>query len=220
MKTEIKTRKAVPLCGNAEAHVNLFTGENIIKFTDISDKDMGITISHILHQNGNGANDYCCGPNMRLNLHEKFVKNTDPSVDADYIYTDGMGDTYRFKEYYNYVNSSGNKRRITDKTTVTVLEDGSLVYTSGSRTYPVEREVVTYDGLKASTKLEGVKNVTFYEQRVDELKQAEEQYDFYKNTLLNYVICDENGNCKRDLTELTQILVVWSLTACIVTSRR
>jgi len=200
MKTENKTRKIVPLCGNSEAHVNLFTGENIIKFTDIVDKDMGVTVSHIMHQNGNEENPYCCGPNMRLNLYETFVKNTDSSVDADYVYTDCMGDTYAFKEYYNYTNTSGIKNRVSDKSNVVVLEDGTLIYKSGSNIYPVKREVVTYDGLKASTKLEGVKNVKFYEQRVDELKQAEEQCDSYKRAFSDYVICDENGNVNIEIT--------------------
>ena len=203
MKTEIKTRKTVPLCGGAEAHVNLLTGENAITFTDITDGDMGVTISHVLQQNGNGENSFCCGKNMRLNLHETFVKNEDTAVDADYIYTDSMGDTYAFKEYFNYVTSGGAKKRITDKTKVTVYEDGNLSYTTGGVTYPVEREVVTYDGMRASTKLEGVKNIENYEQRIDELKQVEEQYDSYKNAFLDYVICDASGNVVREIEEPT-----------------
>ena len=54
MKTEIKTRKTIPLCGGAEAHVELLTGKNIIKIPDITDDEMGVTLTHILQQNGDG----------------------------------------------------------------------------------------------------------------------------------------------------------------------
>ncbi len=198
MKTEIKTRKTVALCGGAEAHVNLLNGENIVSIPTIADEEMGIEISHILHQNGTGENTFCCGNNLRLNLHEKFVKNENPDIDANYIYTDCMGDTYKFKEYFYYVGDDKLKRRIT-RDNVSVLEDGTLTYNDGTNTYIVEREITTYDGMKASAKLEGVKNLQNYEQRSEELKQAEEQSQSYKDVLNSYVITDEIGNIKKQI---------------------
>ena len=198
MKNEIKTRKAVTLCGGAEAHINLLNGENIVTIPTIADNEMGIEISHILHQNGTGENNFCCGNNLRLNLHERFVKNDNSAIDADYIYTDCMGDTYKFKEYFYYVGDDKLKRRIT-RDNITVLEDGTLTYNDGTNTYIVEREITTYDGMKASAKLEGVKNLQNYEQRSDELKQAEEQSQSYKDVLFDFVITDENGNILKEI---------------------
>ena len=198
MKNEIKTRKAVTLCGGAEAQINLLNGENIVTIPTIADNEMGIEISHILHQNGTGENNFCCGNNLRLNLHERFVKNENANIDADYIYTDCMGDTYKFKEYFYYVGDDKLKRRIT-RDNVSVLEDGTLTYNDGTNTYVVEREITTYDGMKASAKLEGVKNLQNYEQRSEELKQAEEQSQSYKDVLFDFVITDENGNILKEI---------------------
>ena len=196
MKTEIKTRKTIPLCGGAEAHVELLTGKNIIKIPDITDDEMGVTISHIIPQSDYISTQFF-GDGLKLNLHENFVK----SGDTDYIYTDSLGDTYLFHEYYVYFANDGTKRRV-EKENVTVLDDGNLVYNDGTTVFPVEREVVTYDGLKASTKLEGVKNIEDYEQRTDELRQAEERYESYIDTYRDCVICNENGEVETSIPEL------------------
>ena len=88
MRTEIKTRKTVPLSGGAEAHINLLNGESVITSPDLNDSAMGVGISHILHLSGQEENAFCCGENMRLNLHEKFVKTNGEDEDVDYVYTD------------------------------------------------------------------------------------------------------------------------------------
>ena len=196
LKTELKTRKTIPLCGGAEAHVELLTGKNIIKIPDITDDEMGVTISHIIPQSDYISTQFF-GDGLKLNLHENFVK----SGDTDYIYTDSLGDTYLFHEYYVYFANDGTKRRV-EKENVTVLDDGNLVYNDGTTVFPVEREVVTYDGLKASTKLEGVKNIEDYEQRTDELRQAEERYESYIDTYRDCVICDETGKVETSISEL------------------
>ena len=54
------------------------------------------------------------------------------------------------------------------------------------------RELTTDRGLRASSKLEGVNNAEWVEQRSDEEKQVEEQVKAYRNTLHNFVSVDKN----------------------------
>ncbi|MBQ7226536.1 MAG: hypothetical protein IJX02_08075, partial [Clostridia bacterium] len=214
MVTEIKTRKTVPLCGGAKAHIDLFTGEGLVTFTDLVDEEMGIEVSHIIAPGLSGSdNDYCCGKGTRLNLHEHFVKNEDETVDADYIYTDSMGDRYLFKEYFNYVGFDEQKHRISDKSQVVATDDGTLTYSDGTNTYIVEREISTNEGMKASAKLEGINNVESYDNSNKQLEELKDKRDSYAESIANFAFYNtetkeihETGSKHEELMEFKSIV--------------
>lgn len=68
--------------------------------------------------------------------------------------------------------------------------EGQMTYTSGGQTYSVVCEYKSATGLKAMTTLEGVKNVKFFEQRSDEIKENAENLESYLNALKDFVLVD------------------------------
>ncbi len=180
------------LVGGAQEIVDLFTGDSVTKIVDAIDENIGIEISHILKRS---EDDFCCGEDARLNIHEKLVKNNDSDIASEYIYTDEFGNKHYLKETFCYIDSDGIKRDIIDKASITVLPNGKLEYIEPETSihYEVQRKEATFCGLKASTNLDDVKNIKYFEQRKQELKELEQQTTAYKNTLLDYVLLDENN---------------------------
>ena len=176
------TKKSFSLAGIAMADVNLATGDMVTSFCDVSsDRSAGgLEIRHVYKKD---SKDYLCGSNFRLNLHETFVKNGDGALDASYVYTDASGDKHGFRDYYYYIDSSGNKTYI-QKSSVEVEADGTLKY----RDHKVFCEYKSASGLKASTELEGLTNVKSFEQRSDKIKELSEQVKSYENAWREFVI--------------------------------
>lgn len=104
-------------------------------------------------------------------------------MDANYIYTDNRGDKHGFKDTYYYINTSGGKQSISNKTSIVVDMGGELTYTTGGKIYKVYQEQHTSTGLKAITKIEGFKYADYLEQREDEYKQLENQKQSCEITL-------------------------------------
>ncbi len=191
--------KSFPLIGGAEAHINMFTGDKTVTIPDITDGNMGVTISHVLK---NSDDDFCCGNNVRLNIHEKLVRNLDAKTDSNYIYTDNLGNKHFLKECF-YRLENGEKVYVEDKESITVLPNGKLTIETSDSDVDIEvyREEASYNGLKATTKLEGVNNIKYFEQRSDEYKQVEEQKNSYKNILIDYVVVDATGKIELSIDE-------------------
>ena len=184
--------KMFPLVGGAEAHINMLTGDKTVAVPDMIDENMGVSISHVFKYSDD---DFCCGNDVRLNVHETLVKNTDGEIEASYIYTDNLGNKHYLKErFYHLVD--GEKVYVEDKESVTVLPNGQLIIDASDGDVDIEvyREEASYNGQKATTKLEGVYNVEYFEQRIDEQKQLEEQYKSYEQVLKDFVISDLGGN--------------------------
>ena len=177
-------KKTFSLGGVGAGTLNLATGDFVPQFEDISAENsaMGLAIQHLYKKN---ANNYLLGSNFRLSLHESLVRNGDTT----YVYTDGNGDKHGFQDYYYYVNASGQKVYIEDKTKVVVNPEGALTYQDEStdEIYKVTLEFKSTSGLKAMATLEGVKNVDYYEQRSEDLKNAEDTVNDYKNSLNEFV---------------------------------
>ena len=177
------------LVGGAQEIVDLFTGDSVTKIVDAIDENIGIEISHILKRS---EDDFCCGEDARLNIHEKLVKNNDSDIASEYIYTDEFGNKHYLKETLYYIDSDGIKRDIIDKASITVLPNGKLEYTPSttSQTFEVYREEASFCGLKATTKLEGVKSIDWFEQKNEELKNLEQRVYSCEKTMSDYVLID------------------------------
>lgn len=184
-KTE-PCHKEVELVPHTEGRLNVRTGEFTAAFAAASGD--GLTIDFPVSQvyKKSGENNYC-GQNVRLNLHEKLEKNTDSTLEADYVYTDAQGDKHGFKTRYCYIDAQNNKIEV-PKSDVTVQTDGGLKDSSG---HEVIKEEILSGGWKATTKLEGVKNAEFYEDRSDEIKQLEERKDSYFGALKDFAIVNK-----------------------------
>ncbi|MBQ3115965.1 MAG: hypothetical protein IJC07_02945 [Clostridia bacterium] len=171
--------KEFNLVGGVTAEFDLVDKTTSFSFLDVAPEDsvMGIGIAHTYKKN---AEDFNVGENFRLNLNEKFVKDST----GTYIYTDDKGDKHKFIKYH-YKKENGKKVYIdVEDANVTVETDGSLTY-DGQEVFAEYRSQL---GLKAVTELDEYKNYAMYEERSDELKQLEEQVDSYKKHLQEYVV--------------------------------
>lgn len=150
-------KKIFSLAGVAAANVNLATGDMVTSFCDIDgDRSVkGVEIKHVYKKDG--AN-FFCGNNFRLNIQEKFVKNSSGVLDANYIYTDADGDKHGFRDYYYYIDRNGKKNYISSKSSIVVEADGTLKYNG----YNVACEYKSASGLKAITQIGNLKNAAYY----------------------------------------------------------
>ena len=175
------TKKTFTLAGIATGEVNLVTGSMVTSICDVKPENsvMGLGIYHIHKKN---ADNYSLGGNFRLNLNETFVKHSE----RDYVYTDANGDKHGFNEYYYYINASGNKEYI-GKDVVTIDAEGKMTCNVGEQIYPVTCEYKSTSGLKAMTKIEGVNNIEYFEQRTEEYKKIETSFKEYEYGLKEFV---------------------------------
>ncbi len=175
----------IDLVGGAKGFLNVATGEFTPEIFIASGEglclDYGIT--QIFKQS---SDNFACGTNFRLNLHEKLELCGD-----SYIYTDVYGMRHGFKERFYYIDGSGNKK-IIDKSRVDIKPSGELFYSN----YEVIREEVSDSGLRASTTLQNVSHLERIEQRQSEIKQLEDQIAQYKSALEQFVIVD---TCKKEI---------------------
>ena len=187
-ETTRPVRKTFALAGTAAAELDLATGDMTANFFDVKAENSanGLAIRHIYKKS---ADDFRLGDNFRLNLHEALIRNFSSKLDADYIYTDTLGDKHGFKEYYYYIDENAKKKYVTvDKSRISVNADGTLSY-SGKTVY---REYKSASGLKAMTRLEALRYVEYLEQRSDEQKQIDDKVDSYGNVLKEFVLVDKN----------------------------
>ena len=177
------TKKAFSFFGNFSGELDVWTGNFVTKYTDVPAEDsvMGLEIAHVFRESDE---DFHCGNNVRLNLNETFLPHDNPaSGEAHYYYTDAKGDRYGFREYFYYLDNSGNRQEVSGSS-VTVNPDGTL--TDG--THEVHRELRSSTGLKAITEIRDIAGAEWYEQRREELKQLEEQVKAYEELLKSYCI--------------------------------
>ena len=187
LQIEYQSDSAYPICKSfavekgATTEMNVISGDTTTVLEDISDPRLGITVSHVYKPNDE-IPEY--GRNFRLNLDEKLKKIISSSVGAVYVYTDPQGDKHTFKEHFYRIGANGEKVYISSPiSSITADTDGRLWLGDTE----VFRELTTDRGLRASSKLEGVNNAEWVEQRSDEEKQAEEQVKAYRNMLHSFV---------------------------------
>ena len=176
---------AVNLVGGAEEIFDLYTGDSVTKITDTKDENLGIEISHILKTS---EENFCCGENARLNIHEKLIQKEDSSC---YTYIDSLGDAHPIEESFYYIDSEGYKWDISNKESITVLANGRLEYedsNSNGKIFEVTRKEKTKSGIEVVTKLEDVKSVEYFEQRQEKIKEIEDKKTAYEKALLDYVL--------------------------------
>lgn len=177
------------LAGGVEANVALDSGELIASFNDIAliKTSLPFKISHTFKTSGN---DFGCGKCWRLNLHQTLTKTNSKNNGCDYIYTDGSGYKHGFTESYYYFNESGEKTTIHKKDVKVDAPTGVMYTEISEKKYEVFKDQKTTSGLTLTTRLEGFKNIEYYEQRQKEEKQLEDTLFSYKKKLSEYVIAD------------------------------
>ena len=187
--------QSAQLVGGAEEIVDMFTGGSVTRIVDAVDENVGIEIAHVLKRSDE---DFYCGEDARLNIHEKLIKDEE----SNYIYTDELGNKHYLKETFYYIASNGDRQDIVDKTIITILPNGNLIYKDPetSKCYEVQRKETSFCGMKATTKLEGFKKSEMFEVRANEQKQLEEQMDSYKSAINNLVVVNDDNTlvCEMD----------------------
>ena len=183
-------RKTLSVEKGVSAEFDVVSGNATVMIEDISDPVLGVTVSHV-YKPGDSLVEY--GQNFRLNLDERLEKTSTSPTGDQYTYTDERGDVHTFDERFYYIGKNGGKIYITGKKdTITADADGRLWY----GLHEAFRELTTTDGLRASSRFEGVNDAEWVEQRVDEEKQTEEQIRSYENTLCNFVTVDKSTGAK------------------------
>ena len=160
---------------NVNVRTDLATGNYEIGFKDIFDPALGLSISHHFKESDE---DHYVGKNFRLNIHEKLKKSGN-----NYVYTDSLGIEHTFDEIYYVLDSYGDKTKVL-KSDVSVDLDGVLWYKDSCRAY---RMLISKDGHSAVTNVDDVEGAEWYEKRIDEEKQLEEQKNSYKNAIMSFV---------------------------------
>lgn len=179
------------LAGGIEGNVTLDSGELTATFFDIAALQTSIPfkVSHTYKQCGD---NFYCGKNWRLNLNQTLIKGSSINNGSDYIYTDENGYQHGFIETYYYYNDEGAKI-IINKADVSIdTASGVMYYEVSSKKYEVFKDQRTSSGLKLNTKLEGFKNIEYYEQRQKEEKQLEDAIFSYRKNLSEYVIANKD----------------------------
>ena len=176
-------RKSFTLPCGGEVSLNLATGKSKFVFSDCvtEDSPIGVSVAHVFDKENN-ASRY--GANFGLNLDESLTVNDD----GNYVYTDGLGRTHTCETKYYIIDDSGGKR-YAPKSEIEVKADGELKYYDKK----VEREACLESGLTFGGELKGAfKNLKYFEQRSDEIKQLEEQKESYEKVFKDFVIVDQN----------------------------
>ena len=176
-------RKSFALPCGGEVSLNLATGKSKFVFSDCvtEDSPIGVSVAHVFDKENN-ASRY--GANFGLNLDESLAVNDD----GNYVYTDGLGRTHTCETKYYIIDDSGGKR-YAPKSEIEVKADGELKYYNKK----VEREACLESGLTFGGELKGAfKNLKYFEQRSDEIKQLEEQKESYEKVFKDFVIVDQN----------------------------
>ena len=190
--------QTIPVADGATIEHNIYSGNAVFAFSDISDPVLGVSVSHIYKPNDE-LTEY--GHNYRLNLDEKLTAIPSNTGRTKYVYSDEVGDKHTFDESFYYIDASGNKVFVSEPTVVDV--EGRFWFND----IEVFRELTTVCGLRATTKIDGVNDCEYIEQRMDEEKQVEEQMKSYENTLRDFVMHPHNHNrpeyCLNDVEDLT-----------------
>ena len=142
--------------------LNVLTGGSTVAIDDITDPALGATVSHIFLP---GDESTSRGKHFRLNFDETLVKK--PGENAGYLYTDPAGEAFTFRRYL-YKVIDGEKYDLTASEAEAVFVDvwGRL----WNGTTEVYAEWRTPQGLTATSRLDGIKNVEYFEQRQDKEK--------------------------------------------------
>ena len=190
--------QTIPVADGATIEHNIYSGNAVFAFSDISDPVLGVSVSHIYKPNDE-LTEY--GHNYRLNLDEKLTAIPSNTGRTKYVYSDEVGDKHTFDESFYYIDASGNKVFVSEPTVVDV--EGRFWFND----IEVFRELTTVCGLRATTRIDGVNDCEYIEQRMDEEKQVEEQMKSYENTLRDFVMHPRNHNrpeyCLNDVEDLT-----------------
>ncbi len=182
--------REIELCDNAVGILDIPTGEFATEIATVDGAGLTLPygVTHIFKRSGD---DFGCGKNIRLNLHEKLEKTDTGALNSNYVYTDKYGNKHGLIENFYRVDDNNNKVSA-NKSSVTVDPDGFLHDSDGNEVF---KEELSDMGLKVVTKYDGINGADLFEQRQDEIKQLEERIFSYENFLREYVVVDSaTGN--------------------------
>lgn len=189
----IPANETYSLAGGVEANVLLAMSLNLPRFhfddITLNNTTLPFKISHT-HTFNNGA--FGCGKLWRTNLHQKLEKKISKEKETKFTYFDENGYSHSFKETFYYFNDQGKKVTIKKGDVSINAIDGTQYYETSGKKYEVFLDQRTTCGLSLTTRLEGFKNIDYYEQRQKEEKQLEDTIYSYKKTLKDYVIVNSD----------------------------
>ena len=191
----IPANETYSLAGGVEANITLCSGSVTASFNDIFNVNCALPfkISHIFKQD---SENFSCGKNWRLNLHQTLEKGGTDNCGCDYIYTDANGYKHGFIETFFYLNN-GVKTAI-PQNDVLFDESTGKMYKKKDPKIEVFKEQHTTSGLQLTTRIEGFCNTDYFEQRSNEEKQLEDAIYSYKRNLYEYEIARADSGVLED----------------------
>ncbi|MCH5164496.1 MAG: RHS repeat-associated core domain-containing protein [Clostridiales bacterium] len=170
-------KREIDLVENVKGVFDIATGEFTPEIFIASGDGLSLNygITQIFKQS---SENFACGDNFRLNLHEELKQ-----YGGNFIYTDMYGIKHGFTEHFYYFDENGDKKTV-EKWGVSISPLGEMSY-EGKEVF---REEVSDSGLRASTQLQGISGIRYFEQRQSEIKQLEDQIQQYKDALEQFVV--------------------------------
>ena len=163
-----KTR-SIPIAKNTEAFLHIPAGIVSLAVRDIEDPVLGFSLYHYTTAETT--------PCWHTNLDQTLSTN-------GALYTDPQGFQHLLKESFYSLDETGKKKKCAvPRESVTADVNGRLWY-NGEEVF---RDLRTPHGLRASSRLYGVNNAEWVEERYEEERQAAEQLKSLKTYLFSFV---------------------------------
>ncbi len=182
------------VAGGAHVSVNLLSGKAVPFIPELSVENSPIKVEVAHVYTGDYSDYYGCGKGWQLNLHEILELNDD----GKFSYTDGFGKQHFCENVYYYLDASNKKQIINNHSYITIDFDGEMTYNG----HKVFKESCTHTGLTFSGAYDKnckFINIKYFEQRIDEQKQLEEQIASYENFFKSYKIVDNSFGAVHEL---------------------
>ena len=182
-----KTKKAFSLTDNIVSTINIANGDLMCMVADTTMHSNALELP-IFHNYRRGDLSYNHGNYFSLNLNQRIK-----SFDSTYFYLNSDGEYEKIEEKFYYIGD-GWRRYYVQKSQVTLNSDHELVVIINGITYRVFREQVTESGLVFYSRLEDITGIKFYDQRLQEEKEIEDNLDSYIATLKDIRVLNKNSN--------------------------
>ena len=181
------TKKIFSLTDNVASTINLANGDFVCRVADTTLYSNSLKLP-IFHNYRRGDLKFNSGTFFSLNLNQRIK-----SFDSTYFYLNSDSEYEKIEEKFYYIGN-GWCRYYVQKNQLTLNSNHELVATVNGTTYKVFREQVTESGLVFYSRLEDITGIKYYDQRLQEEKEIEDNLDSYITTLKDIRILDKNNN--------------------------
>ena len=159
-------KRSIPLNEKINSTVNLTNGDLVFNIVDTFIKAGQIQFP-IFHTYRRSNLKHNCGNRYNLNIHQNIKR-----IGENYFFFNKNGEYEKINEYFFYI-INGEKIYV-DKQHVDFSNEYELFIRLYGVSHKIYREQTTDSGLIFKSRLEGIKNIKYIDQRIDEEKEIED----------------------------------------------